>query len=1032
MAATSSSPGSYIGRDPSHPSPHVLSVLPYRLRSDAPALARHHSHCPSPPPTQPQPQAEPQPQPEPQDPPTSSHAETGVPLFPSLARPSRPPTPQSAVDASNPNDPGLPHHNRHTRPHPFLTIPIIYVNSYPPDMPESALADCLKSCLPIRVKMPVAVPPEVRLRPDAYYNWMPRCGTIEFPTLQNAEKALAILADHPFLTPRGIWISPFPPEVPPPMTDSPTTSIFIRQHTLVRPPALPVGATPEQNLQGYFPTPDEVYDVVRGWGAVKVINTWMLQTPGQGSRKAEGEEGGVGKLEWFARVEFWYADEAYRFGEEFVAGGNLIKGWQVVVWSDRPVGAQPMPHPPIPAPAPSPPSLPMISPTSSTGNFFPNTTPSPFPPGAIYPALGLQYIPSTTSIRPAPLNPVPPMAQFPIGPVPLTPQTPTQHDAPPWAGHNPYAYVPPQSPPHTGTNSPSHSHASMSMGINGGRRMSRPSLGQLRGEPGAGLGASVGAGARGGRHRTWSLTVGETPDGALGATGLVVDDGTVIQHGPGQHIRPAPAFGPGSQSASGLVDYSNVFVKNLDPDINSNYLEEIFGRFGQIISARVMRHETGKSRGYGFVSFCTPEQATAAITAMNNVQFGSQTLAVTHHEPRKLRPEKIAERAAAGGGGPVGLHRTPAPVHLRRSTSPLRGAAGGRGVRKSRSGLEEPKAPGTTDEIRLLSPPSRKLALEKRVTARVRHFARKHNLPEGQVHSAVGEIVKGDLEVIPLLYNRGEMEEKIREVVEGLHGGRGGEAGVVSLGSPVPDSPSTHLTNSTSTPAPTTAPRPTESDISHLRTQIEKIDPLDADDVMRVLLRTLTPKDWESGELGSKTGVAVRYGGAKKVVLKEREREGKRVGAGPTGEEKGKSLLSEKAATGSDEQATLESIPLEDLTIPYLASLPAHLIISHLSGPRGPQIKQHLGLTEPTKQLMSSMSWVGRAMAKGPVERKRDIAVVLGRNPQAYGVTRSQCVKLMAEMVNAEEDDQALCDLMLYPALLNAKIQAFLEARRKA
>lgn len=50
--------------------------------------------------------------------------------------------------------------------------------------------------------------------------------------------------------------------------------------------------------------------------------------------------------------------------------------------------------------------------------------------------------------------------------------------------------------------------------------------------------------------------------------------------GPGQHIRPAPAFGPGSQSASGLVDYSNIFVKNLDPDINSFFLEETFSQVG--------------------------------------------------------------------------------------------------------------------------------------------------------------------------------------------------------------------------------------------------------------------------------------------------------------------------------------------------------------------------------------------------------------------------------------------------------------------
>lgn len=70
-------------------------------------------------------------------------------------------------------------------------------------------------------------------------------------------------------------------------------------------------------------------------------------------------------------------------------------------------------------------------------------------------------------------------------------------------------------------------------------------------------------------------------------------DPSTESSGPGQHIRPAPPVGPGSTSASGLVDYANVFVKvsslpplscystkadlqNLDPDINSYYLTEMF------------------------------------------------------------------------------------------------------------------------------------------------------------------------------------------------------------------------------------------------------------------------------------------------------------------------------------------------------------------------------------------------------------------------------------------------------------------------
>jgi polyadenylate-binding protein len=74
-------------------------------------------------------------------------------------------------------------------------------------------------------------------------------------------------------------------------------------------------------------------------------------------------------------------------------------------------------------------------------------------------------------------------------------------------------------------------------------------------------------------------------------------------HGPGQQVQFAPPSGPGSTSASGLIDPCNLFCKNLDLDIDSNALFAHFRRFGQIVSARVMRNEHGISRGFGFVSF---------------------------------------------------------------------------------------------------------------------------------------------------------------------------------------------------------------------------------------------------------------------------------------------------------------------------------------------------------------------------------------------------------------------------------------------
>ncbi|KAJ7598977.1 hypothetical protein C8J56DRAFT_1010984 [Mycena floridula] len=120
-------------------------------------------------------------------------------------------------------------------------------------------------------------------------------------------------------------------------------------------------------------------------------------------------------------------------------------------------------------------------------------------------------------------------------------------------------------------------------------------------------------------------------------------------HGPGQQVQLAPLSGPGANSHSGLIDPCNLFCKNLDSDIDSNGLFTHFRQFGQIVSARVMRNENGESRGFGFVSYQTPDQATAAMHAMNGAQIGSKQIVVRLHEPKQLRQEKLAQRFGHNG-----------------------------------------------------------------------------------------------------------------------------------------------------------------------------------------------------------------------------------------------------------------------------------------------------------------------------------------------------------------------------------------------
>ncbi|KAI0729775.1 hypothetical protein C8Q72DRAFT_992455 [Fomitopsis betulina] len=126
----------------------------------------------------------------------------------------------------------------------------------------------------------------------------------------------------------------------------------------------------------------------------------------------------------------------------------------------------------------------------------------------------------------------------------------------------------------------------------------------------------------------------------------------VFVHGPGQQVQLAPVSGPGSTSHSGLIDPCNLFIKNLDTSIDSNGLFSHFRQFGQIVSARVMRNENGDSRGFGFVSYQTPDQAAAAMHAMNGLVLGTKQLVVRLHEPKQLRQEKLAARFAGHNGHP--------------------------------------------------------------------------------------------------------------------------------------------------------------------------------------------------------------------------------------------------------------------------------------------------------------------------------------------------------------------------------------------
>jgi len=81
----------------------------------------------------------------------------------------------------------------------------------------------------------------------------------------------------------------------------------------------------------------------------------------------------------------------------------------------------------------------------------------------------------------------------------------------------------------------------------------------------------------------------------------------------------------------------NIFVKNLDRNIDNKALYDTFSLFGNILSCKVACDATGKSRGYGFVHYETEEAAKQSIERVNGMQIGDKTVEVHAFQKRVER-----------------------------------------------------------------------------------------------------------------------------------------------------------------------------------------------------------------------------------------------------------------------------------------------------------------------------------------------------------------------------------------------------------
>lgn len=93
---------------------------------------------------------------------------------------------------------------------------------------------------------------------------------------------------------------------------------------------------------------------------------------------------------------------------------------------------------------------------------------------------------------------------------------------------------------------------------------------------------------------------------------------------------------------------NKLYVGNLPYGVRDNDLEQAFGQFGAVASARVMmERDTGRSKGFGFVEMANDAEAQAAIQGMNGQPLGGRSLVVNEARPMEPRPP----RTGGYGGG---------------------------------------------------------------------------------------------------------------------------------------------------------------------------------------------------------------------------------------------------------------------------------------------------------------------------------------------------------------------------------------------
>jgi len=95
------------------------------------------------------------------------------------------------------------------------------------------------------------------------------------------------------------------------------------------------------------------------------------------------------------------------------------------------------------------------------------------------------------------------------------------------------------------------------------------------------------------------------------------------------------------------MDKKKLYVGNLPWSINDQGLKDMFSAFGEVTEAVIISDRyTGRSKGFGFVTFANEADAEKAVAEMADKEIENRKIVVNVAKPREERP-----RSGGDGGG---------------------------------------------------------------------------------------------------------------------------------------------------------------------------------------------------------------------------------------------------------------------------------------------------------------------------------------------------------------------------------------------